>query len=54
MIEDQECYKAIFVRYALCFNKDLSGGCISKLGRMPVDTDLYSAPDLVDDFVETI
>ena len=40
-----------FVRYVLCFNKDLNGGCISRLGRMPVDTDLYSASDFADDFV---
>ena len=43
MLEDQERYKAIFVRYALCFNKDLNGGCIAELGRVPVDTDLFKA-----------
>ncbi len=35
----------------LCFNKDLNGGCISKLGMMPVYTDLYRASDYADDFV---
>ena len=53
-LEDQACYKAISIRYALCVNKDLNGGCISKLGRMPVDTDVYRASDFADDFCKTI
>ena len=41
-----------FDKYALCFNKDLNGGCISRFGRMPVDTDLHNASDFADDFVK--
>ena len=38
-------------KYALCFNKDLNGGCMSIFGRIPVDTAVCSASDFADDFV---
>ena len=41
-----------FDKYALCFNKDLNGGYISRFGWMPVDTDLYNASDFADDFIK--
>ena len=39
-------------KYALCFNKDLSEGCMSRFGRIPDDTALYNAYDLAEDLVK--
>ena len=39
-------------KYALRFNKDLNGGCMSRLGRMPVDTARYNASDFAEDLVK--
>ena len=39
-------------KYALCFNRDLNGGCKSRLGRMPVDTARYNESDLAKDLVK--
>ena len=36
---------------AFCLNRDLNGGCMSMLGRMPVDTARYNASDLEEDLV---
>ena len=39
-------------KYALCFNRDLNVGCMSGLGRTPVDISLYDASDLSEDLVK--
>ena len=38
-----------FDKYALCFDRDLNGGCMSRLGRMPVE---YNASYLAEDLVK--
>ena len=37
-----------FDKYALCFNKDLTRGCMSRLGMIPFDTALQNASDVAE------
>ena len=41
-------------KYALCFNNDLNGGCMSRFGKIPDDTALYNAYAFAEDLVNTI
>ena len=51
VVEGLRCYEATACKHVICFNRDLNGGCKSRLLRIPVDTALIIASDLADDLV---